>query len=278
MADRYTTFLRDYSHALPASAPTYMEPAAARFLAISDLHGANRLDLASAVIDSERAAGRDLSAVLVLGDLVNFGFPLELRANRSRGALARLEIPVLIVLGNHDKHRPSDTSLARYLGKVPNVMLMQRGDDYRFATFGAIRIGGFDDPRYFGDDNTGNVEKQRSARAAFLQAAKERGGVPDIVMIHEPSAAGPPPALWLNGHMHSPKLDPEGRRVQVGMFTDGMFYYQRKAHRRAISNFVLLAARKSPERSSVASVLFHWKEGERPALAGIGAAEMLVGS
>jgi len=261
MAHRYLTFLRNYSQVLPIRAPTYLYPADARFLVLSDLHASNRLGLAQAVVDAEGAAGRDVSAVLILGDLVNFGRPIELRLKRLRASLARMTIPVLIILGNHDKHGPKDDSVARYLANTPNITLMQSGNDYAFRHFGPISVGGFDDPRYFGDDNIRSARKQQPAREAFLRAARARGGVPDIVMIHEPYAAGPPPALWLNGHMHAPKLDPDRRRVQVGMFTDGTFYYNRKSHHRAPSNFVLLAAREGPGTTSVASVTFRWHRG-----------------
>src|SRR5690625_6553012 len=106
MAHRYLTFLRNYSQVLPIRAPTYLFPADARFLVLSDLHASNRLGLAQAVVDAEGAAGRDVSAVLILGDLVNFGRPIELRLKRLRASLARMTIPVLIILGNHDKHGP----------------------------------------------------------------------------------------------------------------------------------------------------------------------------
>ncbi len=272
MAARYSDFVRDYSRALSSRASGLSRPASAHFLVISDLHGANRFDLVKAVLDSEFAAGRGVSAVLVLGDLANFGFPLELGVRRFRTAIARLRVPVLMILGNHDKHGPTDTSVARYLSKIPNAMLMQTGPDYRFANFGSVRVGGFDDPRYFGDDNTGNAKKQVPAREAFLHAARDEGGVPDIIMVHEPYAAGPQPALWLNGHMHSPKLDPSRNQVQVGMLTDGVCFYNRKSHRRAPSNFVLLAARSSPEETSAASVSFRWKRGV-PGLTRIDTAE-----
>lgn len=261
MSAKYRDFLRAYSDRVEAIAPGYSRAADARFLVISDLHGANRLSLARAVIGSEAAAGRRLDAVLVLGDLVNFGFPIELRIGRFRRSLALLKIPVLVILGNHDKHAPADTSVARYLARVPNVQLMQTGGAYHVRTFGRVGVGGFDDPRYYGDDNVGNARKQHPAREAFLRAAHAQGGIPDIVMVHEPYAAGGPPSLWLNGHMHTPRLDLQCGRIQVGMFTDGMPYYNRRAHRRAPSNFVLLAARKHPASPSVASVTFRWARG-----------------
>src|SRR5690625_3436378 len=220
MSDRYGGFLRDYSRLLPARAPAYLQPAPARFIVLSDLHGSNRLDLVQAMINTERTAGPDLSAVLILGDLVNFGCPIELRLKRFRASLARLTIPVLVILGNHDKYGLRDESVARYLAKTPNVTLMQTGSDYKFPKFGPIGVGGFDDTRYFGDDNTGNAKKQKPAREPFLKAARTRGGIPDTVMVHEPYAAGAPTELWLNGHMHAPEFDPARRRVQVGMSTD----------------------------------------------------------
>lgn len=258
MTATYAHFLREYSGSL-SSAPGLSLPAPARFLVISDLHGSNRLGLVEAILAEEGRAGRPVSAVLVLGDLVNFGFPAELRVRGFARSLARLPVPVLVVLGNHDKHGLLDRSVARYLAKVPNVVLMQAGPEYTFAHVGPICVGGFDDPRYFGDDNTGNAKKQHPAREAFLAAATWAGEAPDVVMVHEPAAAGGCGALWLNGHMHAPLIDAPRRRVQVGMFTDGAFYYNRATHRRAPSNFVLLAVRNDPESTSVASVTFRWR-------------------
>src|SRR5699024_12679750 len=99
MAHRYLAFLRNYSLVLPIRAPTYLYPADARFLVLSDLHASNRLGLAQAVVDAEGAAGRNVSAVLILVDLVNLGIPSELRLTRLRASLERLSIPVLLILG-----------------------------------------------------------------------------------------------------------------------------------------------------------------------------------
>ena len=90
--------------------------------------------------------------------------------------------------------------------------------------------------------------------------------------MHKPYVAAA--AVWLNCHRRALKLigSPPGAGRDVHRRS---FYYNRKVHRRATSNFVLLAARESPESASVASVTFQWKRGV-PYLSDIDDAEIPV--
>lgn len=247
--------MENLSSALPQHAPGYVTASRQRFLVISDLHGANRFGFVRALLEHEARADRPIRAVLILGDLVNFGYTLELHLAGFGRSLGLLQVPVLVILGNHDKHGTSDTSVRRSLSRIPNVHLLEHSGGFHVHRFGDVTIGGFDDPRFFGDDNTDNALKQQPARDRFLGAMADRG-VPDVVMVHEPYAAGTGNALWLNGHMHSPSIDVQRKRVQVGMFTDGSVLYNRAAHRRTVSNFVLLGA--DPTSWEIASVVFTW--------------------
>lgn len=259
---RTAGFFSNFYPALRDAESGYEARADARFLAISDMHGANRFDFVRAILQHERAEGRRLDAVLILGDMVNFGCALELRIHGFRRALESLGVPVLVVLGNHDKHKAQDTSLERFLEAIPNVHVMQTRNHYTFLRFNGVVVAGFNDPRYFGDSPTGAALKQKPALAAFNKVVLNRGQDPDIVMVHEPYAAGLPPSLWLNGHMHSPALDEQGNRAQVGMFAPGVRYYNRKkhalAHARVGSSFLLIGARLN-QPTTILTASFRWR-------------------
>jgi len=125
------------------------------------------------------------------------------------------------VKGNHDGRSDVDRELLDRLAKVPNVVLLQPDPQtYAVQSIGGVRVAGFDDPRWFGDDNRNNAAKQRPATDAF-NAAMADTTVPDMVVSHEPAAvegverAG----VKVNGHLHKAEL--EGNRIGVGTFTGG---------------------------------------------------------
>jgi hypothetical protein len=83
-----------------------------------------------------------------------------------------------------------------------------------------VVIAGFNDPRFFGDDNKDNNQEQEPAADAFNKAFADRAR-PDIVVTHEPAAARmvASATLLVNGHLHKDEL--EGNRIGVGTFTGG---------------------------------------------------------
>ncbi len=86
-----------------------------------------------------------------------------------------LEVPYLFVGGNHDFASAKDRALLTRLARVPNVVLLQPGDDvYTAYTLKGLRITGFNNPRYFGDDARDTGQKQRPAIATFNAAMKDR--------------------------------------------------------------------------------------------------------
>jgi hypothetical protein len=107
------------------------------------------------------------------------------------------------------------------MAKLKNVMLLEPSPKlYTEVTVNGVVIAGFNDPRFFGDDNKNNDEKQRPAAEAFNRAFANRPR-PDIVVSHEPSAAKlvDSATILVNGHLHKDEL--EGNRIGVGTFTGG---------------------------------------------------------
>jgi hypothetical protein len=159
--------------------------------------------------------------VIDLGDLLNFGNVTEGEAVGLFRGIASLGVPYLFVKGNHDATSASDDALLRRLERVPNVVLLQPNEDeYVEQSVNGVRIAGFNDPRWFGDDNRNNAAKQVPAREAFEAAFAERAA-PDLVVAHEPGALLDLERadVRAHGHLHSNRLD--GNLIGVGTFTGG---------------------------------------------------------
>ena len=192
------------------------QPVAARVLLVSDIHGANQYALMKTIVEQER-----IDAVIDAGDLVNFGSPTEADAAGLFQGIASLGVPYLFVKGNHDGRSRTDRELLDRLATVENVVLLEPDDrTYVVESIHGLRIAGFNDPRWFGDDNTGNAAKQKPAVARYNEAMADEP-VPDVVVSHEPAAAkGVELAgIRVNGHFHASQL--EGSRIGVGTFTGG---------------------------------------------------------
>ena len=192
------------------------EPVAARILFVSDVHGAQQYPLMKAIVDEEQ-----VDAVIDLGDLVNFGSVTEAETVGLFKGIESLGVPYLFVRGNHDASAAGDTALLDRLAKVPNVVLLQPNPDtYTEHTLHGLRIAGFNDPRWFGDDNRNNAAKQEPAREAFEEAFADRPR-PDLVVSHEPGAVRDVTRadILAHGHMHSDSL--EDNVIGVGTFTGG---------------------------------------------------------
>ncbi len=195
---------------------TVDETVSSRILLVSDIHGQNQYGLMKSIIESQR-----IDAVIDLGDFVNFGSVTEAEAAGLFAGIESLGIPYLFVGGNHDFTSPTDTALLNRMAKVPNAVLLQPGPG-RYTTYlvNGLRITGFNDPRYFGDDAQRTAQKQQPAIEAFNEAMQDQP-VPDIVASHEPAAVegADKGDLRINGHQHSPIL--KGNRIGVGTFTGG---------------------------------------------------------
>lgn len=192
------------------------EPVAVRVLLVADIHGAQQYPLMKTIVEEEQ-----IDAVVDLGDLLNFGSVTEGETVGLFKGIRSLGVPYLFVRGNHDAHSAGDQALLRRLAKVPNVVLLQPdGRTYTELSVGGVRIAGFNDPRWFGDDNRNNAAKQVPAREAFQKAFADRPR-PDLVVSHEAGAVKDLERadLLAHGHMHSKSLD--GNVIGVGTFSGG---------------------------------------------------------
>jgi Icc-related predicted phosphoesterase len=191
-------------------------PVAARILLVSDIHGANQYPLMKTVVKQEQ-----IDVVIDSGDLVNFGSVAEADAAGIFSGIKSLGVPYLFVRGNHDARSATDAALLSRMAKVPNVVLLEPDEDeYTVQSVAGIRIAGFNDPRWFGDDNQDNAAKQKPAAAAF-KAAMADLPEPDVVVSHEPGAVSAidRAGIKVHGHLHTPRLD--GNTIGVGTFTGG---------------------------------------------------------
>jgi predicted phosphodiesterase len=192
------------------------EPVSARFLLVSDIHGANQYALMRTIIAEE-----DIDAVIDSGDLLNFGRVQEGDAAGLYRSIQSLGVPYIFTSGNHDQSSATDRAVVARLGRIPNVVLLEdAAGSLRELTFHGLRITGFNDPRWFGDDNADPTAKAKPAADRYNAATADQPEA-DIVVTHEPYAAEQVDRarLLVNGHMHTPAI--EGNRIQVGTFTGG---------------------------------------------------------
>ena len=119
------------------------EPVSARFLLVSDIHGANQYALMRTIIEEE-----DVDAVIDSGDLVNFGRVQEGDAAGLYRSIQSLGVPYIFTSGNHDQSSASDRAVLARLARIPNVVLLEdAAGSLREVTFHGLRITGFNDPR-----------------------------------------------------------------------------------------------------------------------------------
>jgi len=192
------------------------QPTAARFLLVSDIHGANQYPVMKRIIDDEK-----ITAVIDSGDLLNFGSVSEAELSGIFTSIANLGVPYIFVRGNHDAASLTDQTLLRRMARIENVLLLEpTPKSYTEASVNGVVVAGFNDPRFFGDDNRDNSQKQQPAADSFNRAYARRPR-PDIVVSHEPGAVErvDSATLRVNGHMHRDEL--EGNRIGVGTFTGG---------------------------------------------------------
>jgi predicted phosphodiesterase len=192
------------------------KPQAARFLLVSDIHGANQYPVMKRIIDDER-----ITAVIDMGDLINFGRVTEAEVSGIFTSIGKLGVPYLFVRGNHDANSSADQGLLQRMAKIPNVVLLEpTPQSFTEVKINGVVVAGFNDPRWFGDDNKNNNQKQQPAADAFNRAYAGRPR-PDIVVSHEPGATRlvESATLRVNGHMHKNEI--EGNRITVGTFTGG---------------------------------------------------------
>jgi predicted phosphodiesterase len=217
-ATPYVTNLLALSAALQAKfvPADITKPPAARFLLVSDIHGANQYPVMKRIVDDEK-----ITAVIDSGDLLNFGSVTEAELAGIFTSIKNLGVPYIFVRGNHDAASPADQTLLRRMQSIPNVVLLEPTQNtYTLLGVNGVQIAGFNDPRFFGDDNKNITQKEQPAADLFNKTFADRPP-PDIVVTHEPVAVKmvSSATLLVNGHLHKDELD--GNRIGVGTFTGG---------------------------------------------------------
>ncbi len=188
----------------------------ARFLLISDMHGANYYPLVKQIIDTE-----EISAVIDTGDLINFGLVEEGELADIYTSIADLGVPYVYIRGNHDAASAGDEAFLDRMAQIPNVVVLEPSEgEYVEAAINGVTISGFNDVRYFNERREDFGTPQVEIADRFEEATAGRAPS-DIVASHQPYAVRRVEggAVTLNGHMHRADLD--GQRVGIGTFSGG---------------------------------------------------------
>lgn len=225
-ASRYVTNVLALSQSLQETLvpPELNQTPAVRLLLVSDIHGANQYPIMANLVKDEK-----VDAIVDSGDLINFGSVQEAESAGFFTSIADLGVPYIFIRGNHDASSATDESLLKRLAQIPNVVLLEPSRKrYQEVSIGGITVGGFNDPRYYGDGDPHLEKLQKDRQQDFLTAYGDRA-LPDIVVSHEPAAVEgiKTPGLLINGHLHQPGLD--GNRLTVGTFTGGGLFGRRIA-------------------------------------------------
>lgn len=158
-----------------------------KILILSDIHicrpgetiiGLDPLERLCAVLDAATEAHPDAAALILLGDLTHHGDPIEYIALRA--ALRDLPMPVVPMLGNHDRRDA-------FLTAFPDAPQTASGHvQYSFdiRKHRVITLDSLDGPPYRADHHAG---KLCPARMDFLQEAlATKGSKHALVFVHHP--------------------------------------------------------------------------------------------
>lgn len=192
------------------------QPAAARFLLVSDIHGMNQYPLMREIVQTQ-----DIDAVIDAGDLLNFGREDEGDLTGIYEGIESLGVPYIYVRGNHDGAQARDEGVLERMAQVPNVLLVEPTEgELQQISVNGVTITGFNDTRYF-NQRSGDYGGDQTALAQRFREATAGLPLSDIVLTHQPYAADrvSARAVTINGHMHSRDLT--GQHLQVGSFTGG---------------------------------------------------------
>jgi len=161
-----------------------------KLLHISDLHN----NPAGLRLVEEVVRTFNVDMVLDTGDITDFGSPLE---NHLLERLAKLKVPYIVTLGNHDSAQTMEK-----LKAFPNVIMLNN----REVRVKGLRIAGIFDPAALTADVVPPPSETLGKYINQLNGLLNKlDHVPDILMVHSPrmaiNFAGKVP-LILNGHDH----------------------------------------------------------------------------
>jgi predicted phosphodiesterase len=174
----------------PASATT-----GTKILHVSDIHS-NPLGIE---IVARLVENFDVDAVLDTGDLTSFGSTVETRIG---DLIAALDVPYLLVPGNHDA-----PAVRAAFDALPHVTLLDRTTH----RIGAVDVLGVADPTFTADNEVSTDEaNEMKLDTAPVVGRLVRRHDPDVLAIHDTrqaeTAAGYVP-LVVAGHSHTRKVE-----------------------------------------------------------------------
>jgi predicted MPP superfamily phosphohydrolase len=174
------------------------DPYTTRVLHISDMHlNPTAWSVVQTVVEQFH-----IDLVVDTGDLTDWGTPME--ANYV-AAIGQLTVPYVFVRGNHDS-----AATAAQVARQPNALVL----DNSAVSVDGLLIAGIADPRFTPDKSAPGNDPGLGARNDSIEAAAGQalgdgfasfGRTPDLVLLHEPPAAGPLAGrcpLILAGHTH----------------------------------------------------------------------------
>jgi Icc-related predicted phosphoesterase len=172
---------------LPTQGP---DPSSIRILHVSDIH----LNLSVWPIMRTIIEQYQVDAVVDTGDIADHGTAAE---GRLLAGVAQLGVPYVFIAGNHDS-----PAVERAVDALPRTTVL----DGQEVTVAGLRILGDRDPRFTPDKSTTPNSAEVVAEGERLATtARTLAEPPDIVLVHDPTAA-PPLAgatpLVLAGHVH----------------------------------------------------------------------------
>jgi predicted phosphodiesterase len=160
-------------------------------LHVSDIHS-NPLGVE---LVEQLADSFDVDAVLDTGDLTSYGSPVE---SRISGLIEDIDVPYLLVPGNHD----SEENRAAFEASTGITVL-----DGTEARVGAVRILGIGDPTFTADNrvSTATANERKEELSPRVLAAVRRSE-PDLLAVHDvrqaEDVAGSVPVV-VAGHTHA---------------------------------------------------------------------------
>lgn len=183
--------LYSVTSALPVFTP---DDDTVRLLFVSDLHlNPGAFDVIESVAEQFR-----VDAVLDAGDINDWGSAAEARYV---AGISRLDVPYVWVRGNHDS---SLTQAA--VARQPNAVVL---DGPEIVEVAGVRMLGQGDARFTPDkttrDDDAPTEVITAVGNALREALEDEPTPPDVVLLHDPIAAGPllgEVPLVLAGHRH----------------------------------------------------------------------------
>ncbi len=152
-------------------------------------------------------------AVIDLGDLTDWGTPIEARIT---GEIAALDKPYIFVPGNHETHE-----VVRQMQEMPNVVVLD-GE----VALGGVRLFGYPDPSAYRDSpQEGSPEEMEALAVRYRKKAEQllSGGDGTEIMMaaaHHPGAA----ADILDYHGLDVVLTAHTHRLTVQMRESGVLH------------------------------------------------------